>query len=234
LIVWVASFPRSGNSLVREILGNVFLLYGTSQYRAKDLADLVEPGYAPPPFTSSYAILNPCFDFMGPWEEFRAAAHKAPHDIYIKTHEPADDDSRAIYVVRDPRSALVSYCHFLRLRHPDQQVTMEDVIRGTIGYGSWSKHLDSWQPDRRRGTLLLRYEDLAARPEVAIEAIAKFVGMRPLRPWRDPFWGLHILRPDFYRSGSDAQNVSELNAGQRDLIETLHKPWMKRLGYDPD
>jgi hypothetical protein len=136
--------------------------------------------------------------------------------------------------VRDPRSALVSYCHYLQFHHPDLSVKQEDVIRGSIGFGSWSAHLESWQPDRRRDTLLLRYEDLVEHPHTAIAALAEFTGIPPLRPWRDLFSDLHVLRPNFYRSGSNARNVSELNSSELDLIRTLHGPWMRRLGYNPD
>src|SRR5262245_53768062 len=102
MIVWVASYPRSGNSLAKKMLRDVFLIHGTSRYRAVNLSE-----YA----AAARPREGPAFsyDFLGPWDEFRAAAQSAAHDIYIKTHELADDESRAIYVVRDPRSTLVSY-----------------------------------------------------------------------------------------------------------------------------
>jgi hypothetical protein len=167
-------------------------------------------------------------------QEYRAAADAAPHNIYIKTHELADDDSRAIYVVRDPRSALVSYLHFQRLHYPELSFSQEDIIKGNIGFRSWSEHLESWQPDRREGTLLLRYEDMIERPDSAIAAISNFLGFPPLRPWRNFFSALHAFQPNLYRSGSNMQNVRELTASQLGLIQSLHGPWMRRLGYDPN
>jgi hypothetical protein len=117
------------------MLGNVFLLNATSRYLA--INPIERSTQSPePPRHGSHLLLTGSFRFLGPWEEFRAAAHEATHEVYVKTHEPADDDSRTIYVVRDPCSAFVSYFHFLRARHPDLSVTQEDVIRGLVGYGS--------------------------------------------------------------------------------------------------
>jgi hypothetical protein len=231
MIVWVSSYPRSGNSLAKTMLRDVFLLHGTSRYRETDLAKLAAllPMAPDRPLFPGFS-----FSFLGPWEAFRDAAYRAPHDIYIKTHEPDFDDSRAIYVVRDPRAALASYVHFLKHHHPELSVTPERVIEGRIGQGSWSAHLDSWQPDRRPHTLLLRYEDMVDRPDVALSAIAGFLGVAPLRPWENRFRELNKLLPNFFRSGSNAQNVAELTPSQLDLIRALHGPWMRRLGYDLD
>jgi hypothetical protein len=233
MIIWVSSYPRSGNSLAKAILRDVFLLPGTSQYSAKDLSKLAAE--ARPSSGGRTHTLLPQFSyaFLGPWEEFRAAAHAAPHDVYIKTHAQSDDDSRAIYVVRDPRAALVSYFHFMTINYPKLAATPEDVIRGSVGFGSWTAHLESWQPDRRAGTLLLRYEDMIDRPDTAISALAAFLGTPPLRPWRNRFRDLHELQPSFFRSGSNARNMSELSVSQHNLIRALHGPWMRRLGYDP-
>jgi len=214
------------------MLSSVFLLNCTERYRERDIADLSKQSPAALRETSIFARVDFSFDFLGPWLEYRAAAHAAPHNVYIKTHEPADDDSRAIYVVRDPRSALVSYLHFQRLHYPELSFSQEDVIKGSIGFGSWSAHLESWQPDRRSGTLLLRYEDMVEHPDSAIAAISNFLGSPPLRPWRNFFGALHAFQPKLYRSGSDTKNVSELTASQVSLVESLHGPWMRRLGYD--
>jgi hypothetical protein len=234
MIVWVSSFPRSGNSLAKLIFGSVFLQYGTSRYRSLDMAKLAAQAHGPSRPASGSPRGFYSFDFAGPWEEFRAAAHAAPHEIYIKTHEPADDDSRAVYVVRDPRAALVSYYHFLRFNHPELAMTQEDVIRGSVGYGSWSAHLDSWQPVQRPGTLLMRYEDMIDNSDAVIASLAKFVGAPPLRPWRNQFQELNLIRPEFFRSGSNVRDMRELSASQLDLVRAVHGPWMRRLGYDPE
>jgi hypothetical protein len=231
MIVWVSSYPRSGNSLLEFLLSHVFLLHGTSRYFAIDMTRLAAEARKIPPHDLVSRYVRFSYDLPGPWEEFRAAAQQAVHPIYIKTHELRDDDSRTIYVVRDPRSTLVSYLHFLRRENPELAITMDQVIRGTVGYGSWSAHLESWQPDQRPGTLLLRYEDLTESPDLAIEALANFVGCRPLRPWVNRFAEFNAYQPGFYRSGSNSKNISELSAAELDLIEAIHGPWMRRLGY---
>jgi len=72
------------------------------------------------------------------------------------------------------------------------------------------------------------------RPDSAIAAISNFLGFPPLRPWRNFFSALHAFQPKLYRSGSNTQNVRELTASQLSLVQSLHGPWMRRLGYDPN
>jgi sulfotransferase family protein len=228
MIVWIASYPRSGNSLAAQMLADVFLLPSTSAYRARVLPGEDTPSGAP---SSGQKTQIHYYEFNGPWPEFCDAARAAPQSIYIKTHDAPSDDGQAIYVVRDPRAALVSYAQFLREENPQLGATVEDTVGGRVGFGSWSAHLDAWQPDRRPKTLLLRYEDMMERPHVAIATLARFLGVPPLRPWRNNFAVLRRLRPDLYRVGSNERNIGELTSAQLALIHEMHEPWMRRLGY---
>ena len=82
----------------------------------------------------------------------------------IKTNEPPLDDAPAIYLIRDGRSAIVSYFHYLN----DIQglpATVEELIRGEIFPGFWADHYKAWNPQRRPRTLFLRYEELTVRPK---------------------------------------------------------------------
>jgi hypothetical protein len=234
MIVWIASYPRSGNSLLRQMLSGVFLLSYTERYRERSISDLTIT--LPDSHLRDLPMANRVdftHDYLGPWSEFRAAAAAAHHNVYIKTHEPAGDDCRAIYVVRDPRAALVSYFHFQRRHHPEVPFTQDDVIRGSVSFGSWSAHLQSWQPDRRRATLLVRYEDMIERPGDVIDAIADFLAIPPLRPWKNIFPAYHTAKPDLFGVGSNKERMGELTVAQFALLTDLHGPWMQRLGYRP-
>src|SRR5947209_9405031 len=146
--VWIASYPRSGNTLLRLILAECFELGTKSKYPE-----------------SSEAVLA----FFG--------GHLAGERYLTKTHDPPEDDNPAIYLIRDGRATIVSYYHYCR--DYGLPVSMENVIRGTVGFGSWSGHYDAWNPFKRPQTIVVRYEELAKNMEAPLERIAAFLGIRP-------------------------------------------------------
>src|SRR5581483_2342060 len=67
----------------------------------------------------------------------------------IKTHEPYRRDyRRAIYLVRDVRSVLMSHYRMLtRSKFPDMSFDtfLGEFVRGSLdGYGTWQEHIGSW------------------------------------------------------------------------------------------
>lgn len=147
----------------------------------------------------------------------------------MKTHDLPEDDGPAIYIVRDGRASIVSYFHFCRdFEFPR---TMADIIVGKTPFGSWSDHLRRWAPSRRAGTLLLRYEDITARPDDAVEQLAAFLNQRPQQRFTHDFSRMHDCAPRFFRSGSNARNISELTEAELEMFDALHGETMSRYGY---
>src|SRR5262245_9850273 len=97
MIVWLASYPRSGNTFLRIVLHRV---YGPPTYSIYDgddpVAQRVGPelvGYRPKPLRRSELVAS---------DEL----------FFVKTHKRRKaDDSPAIYLVRDGRDAVVSHAH---------------------------------------------------------------------------------------------------------------------------
>ena len=94
MIVWLASYPRSGNTLARQMLKQVFCHESYSQYN-----DRKGIGSCPDVASNVGHRSN-----EKPWPEFLAAAKAAPGLHIIETHHPPQDDEPAIYVVRDGRA----------------------------------------------------------------------------------------------------------------------------------
>src|SRR3546814_7459149 len=86
-------------------------------------------------------------------------------DVCSSDLEPPTDDAPAIYVVRDGRSSIVSYWHYLQT-FGNYQVDLKDVVLGNVPFGSWSEHVERWSPDRRRATLLLQIGRASCRERV--------------------------------------------------------------------
>src|SRR3954452_20188736 len=134
-LVWVASFPRSGNTFLRIVLHRLYGVRTSTVYDVDGVAerlgkDLI--GYTDPP---------------GSLSEMRADGR--PH--FVKTHRQRDadvaEDDRAICLVRDGRDALVSWARQASEDDPD---TYEDELRSKIlrvsaaGTGSWGSNVLSW------------------------------------------------------------------------------------------
>ncbi|MGD0038762.1 MAG: sulfotransferase domain-containing protein [Bacteroidota bacterium] len=214
MIVWLASFPRSGNTFLRTILFKAFGLRSFSFYPAK-VAERVT------------AVIGHR-ESNGPLD--LRALSIAPDLALIKTHELPIDNNKAIYILRDGRAALASYYYFHKnVLHID--VRLQDLIAGTKGAGLWSTHVNAWYPDGSSETLLLRFEEVTAEPQRAIEIISKFLEIDPISLDVPSFKQLHNLAPVFFKVGNDNSWASAFTENDLALFERLNGDAMRRFGY---
>lgn len=217
-VTWLASYPRSGNTLLRIILNHCFGQFSQSIYDDHEFSDPVVSGLVgnEPVGRDPLAFIN------------RAA--RADRKLFVKTHEaPGGDAHPAIYIVRDGRAAAVSHAHFLR-EVIGIKAELRDVITGKFSM-SWSEHVKTWALSGRPNTLVVRFEDLAAAQPKTLQAIAAFIG-RPLsREFDVSFARLHARSPAFFRRGSDRENIAEMNREDLDLFQSLHGEVLRQMGY---
>ena len=217
-VTWLASYPRSGNTLLRMILKHSFGLSTQSVYPDTEFAD---PEVADA--VGHEAVGDDPHSFV-------TRAQKEGRRLYVKTHEmPPTKHQPVIYVVRDGRSAMVSHLHYLRqvLGH---DVGLADVIGGRMG-PLWSAHVRAWALEPRQNRLVLRYEKLAVGDADSLGAIAAFTGAPQQRPFDLSFARLNAMAPAFFRRGSDAANIAEMDDQARALFERLHGRTLRALGY---
>jgi hypothetical protein len=220
MIVWLASYPRSGNTLLRTILNHVF---GLRTYSIYDDPEAIGDSDA------VSKIVGHVKHRLGV-DDFVRQAVAAAEPIIVKTHEAPPDGSPAIYVVRDGRAATVSYWHYAR----DFQrvvLALEQVVLGDVFAGAWADHMLAWNPLNRPKTLLLRYEQLAVADPEAMAAIADFLGKKALGPFQIRFEDLHRLEPNFFRSGCNSMNIAELESACPELFWLRSGASMVKLGY---
>lgn len=164
MTLWLASFPRSGNTLLRQVLHAGWGLQSGSVY-SLDLGD-------------NLAVIRACGHVdLRVLSDGRGRCLLNPHNIPIKTHQlPQNQTDRAIYVLRDGRAACVSLWHFLA-----QGVSLEDVVCGRTQFGTWSDHVMAWtaQPGI---AALIRYEEMINAPEAAVTALSGLFGAPPCDP----------------------------------------------------
>ncbi|MEM9006910.1 MAG: DUF4915 domain-containing protein, partial [Cyanobacteria bacterium P01_F01_bin.86] len=153
-LIWLASYPRSGSTLIRTILWHCFGLPSASLY-PHDLGDNPELHEA------VGHIEHP----PGGTTQFPAGSLRL-----IKTHEYPIDQRPAIYVVRDGHAVAASFYQFYNQRLP-----LRTIIEGQHRFGTWAEHLKAWQPWERAQTLLLRYEDLIHDLDTLLPQLSQFL-----------------------------------------------------------
>jgi hypothetical protein len=166
--VFLVSFPKSGNTWTRFLIGN--LLSPEQPVSFKNLHQLV-----PDPEGTSKRD----FDRM-------------PRPRVIKSHECFEPRyPRVIYIVRDPRDVAVSQYHYHRKcrkiedGYPMEKFVARFLAGQTCPHGSWGENVSTWLLARRNDPrfLLVRYEDMIADTPRELARIASFLGI-PATPER--------------------------------------------------
>jgi hypothetical protein len=226
MIVWVASFPRSGNTFLRIMLNRLYGIRTSTVYDLDGVAERLGPG------------LIGATDRPAPVAAMRA--DPAPH--FIKTHRPRDadvlDEDRAICLVRDGRDALVSWA---RLTSADDSSRYEAELRAKIfpagGSGSWGANVLSWLEPSSSGRRLLRYEDLIRTPVPTVTGLVTALapGLAPLPDPEIPsLTDLQQADNGFFRRGRVGSHEDELPADLHTLFWSRpdNRAAMTRLGYE--
>ncbi|MDN3240824.1 sulfotransferase domain-containing protein [Glycomyces tritici] len=233
MIVWLASFPRSGNTFFRIALHRLYrvptyVVYDVDGVAARIGPELMDARARPSTF-----------------DEMRAS-----DDVhFVKTHRRRDDpviaaEDRAVHLVRDGRDAVVSWArlntaHLAGATDHKERFAAEArsiITRRTGGTGGWGQNVLSWHRSASPDPIRVRFEDLIADPRAAVvAAVAQAApGLAPDEHASIPTFGeLHDSEPGFFRSGTTGTHRSELPPDLHDLFwETPDNATAMRLtGY---
>lgn len=222
MIVWLASYPRSGNTLLRTVLYKTMGLESASdEVGEKKVVGLTEVS------RRSAGII----EIPGSWENFYQAATQSDEIFLVKTHRPPRDNQPVIYVVRDGRKACLSYSRFHQRFTSQPYPSLLDIVLGDDFYGGWSEHYRAWVG--RENTVMVRYEDLVNAPSVLLRELAGRVRYSgEIVPWKNPFDQLHQENPDFFRKGEVGwQGAPDWTPWINAIFFYLHGDLMIELGY---
>lgn len=229
MIVWLASYPRSGNTLLRTVLKQTLGLdsYGDPESWERKLS---KPTRTLPTSTSEITGgLRPSMT----WEEFYPMATQSPEVFLVKTHQAPIDAQPVIHVVRDGRKAVTSYFHFHRDKHSSTQRTILQIIAGEDLYSDWTSHYDAWR-GHSGPRMEVRFEELVDASVELVGRIANFIGHKgQIQPWQNPFETLHEVNPSKFREGrTEWTSPAEWGSGEEWAFCALHAPLMEELGYE--
>jgi Sulfotransferase domain len=237
MIIWLASYPRSGNTFFRMLLYHVcdlktYSIYNDPLLDRIEASDIVGHALLPKPLLE----LN-----------------RSPEICFVKTHDLPVDDNPAVYLVRDGRDALVSYAHLLltyssvarfdrlkaRLKLEVWQPFLRDLIRndrrlGRATFGGWSGNVLAWlKRGERAKTAVVRYDDLVLQPEQCFRAALDQLSVRlPGGGTSKPpsFEELHQRWPQFFRKGKSGAWRDEMSPALEKLFWDYHTTGMAAAG----
>ena len=179
MIIWLASYPKSGNTFLRSILGTYFF--------SKDGNFSFDQVYKIAQFPSLFHFnqmnidINNIEQTMGSYIKVQSNLNlKNKSKKFFKTHSAFFDNKSnnsifsnpenslgAIYIVRDPRNVITSYAHHYSItvdeafnQISDKELFLKKTnLHPDVFISSWSLNYLSWKK-ANIPLLLIKYEDL--------------------------------------------------------------------------
>ena len=202
-LIWLASYPKSGNTWMRAFLHNL-MLKGQRPHAINRLSDLTGGDVTPAHYA---AVAGQQVDGMtaGQIAALRAPvqaalAGEAAGSRFIKTHSAVFEfaghptinlqvTAGAIYIIRNPLDVVVSFSHHLGRPVDDIMDLMatENSHTSMTGdlmidfIGSWSQHVESWTGRPNPALHVVRYEDMLDSTYRTFADVVKFLGINAPR-----------------------------------------------------
>ena len=198
MFVWLASYPKSGNTLVRSLLVSYF--FSKDGIFNFDLIKNIKQ------FPSSHFFESLGFDIKNEKEliknyiKVQESFNQKNSTQFLKTHSylfnfegngftDLNNTLGVIYVVRDPRNIVTSLANFLyiSITKATDHLIQSPYIGGILNSnksedimktytGTWIGNFNSWKSFKsNRKYLLIKYEDLISNKEENLKKILKFI-----------------------------------------------------------
>jgi aryl sulfotransferase len=202
-IVWLASYPKSGNTWLRAMLTallnrdakvpDINNLVGASELIERQTLDDVT-GISSAEFTQRELL-----PYLRAMRQAANGGNLTP--TFLKVHDrfeytatgeavfPPDVTRLAVYIVRNPLDIAHSFAAHsswsidATIAHMARNDALLDDRAGRgnefvpVRLGSWSDHVGGWLDQKVLPLLLLRYEDMLADPGAALASVARGCGI---------------------------------------------------------
>jgi len=200
MIIWLASYPKSGNTLLRSILSTYF--YSSDGNFKFEYLDKISQFPLTNHFMSLGVDVN---NYKQVFKNFINAQNLINQETgkvkFLKTHSSLckmyecnftdfKNTLGAIYIVRDPRNVVSSFAHHYNLTIDEATETMLDnsrfmektVKNSKVFLGSWKFNYNSWKSiENKNNYMLIKYEDLIAKKKTVLLRIFKFLDLLGLK-----------------------------------------------------
>ncbi|MGA2713896.1 MAG: sulfotransferase domain-containing protein [Bryobacteraceae bacterium] len=199
-ILWLASYPKSGNTWLRVFVTNL----QRNDDEPTDINDLRITGASSRLLFDEAAGVEASDLTDEEIERYRPRvyqflAESAAGTVFLKIHDaytilpdgnpliPAEATAGAIYIVRNPLDVAISFAHHSAISldraiaimaSKDFSYYMDVPIRNlNQRLLSWSEHVLSWIDRAPFPVRLIKYEDMHERPIETFTGIARFCGL---------------------------------------------------------
>ena len=193
MIIWLASYPKSGNTFLRSLLSSYYfsedgnftfdLLKNIQQFPSSELFDKIDIN------------LNDKYEVAKNYIKTQELINKSNNLQFWKTHSSfckmynkfnfsdLNNSLGAIYLVRDPRNVITSFAnHNSKKIDETTNLLLNDLAIGNekndveVYMGSWAFNFNSWKIYKSSNKyLLVKYEDLVNNTKKVFISILEFI-----------------------------------------------------------
>tara|TARA_Y100000389_G_scaffold162677_1_gene165557 strand:- start:231 stop:1076 length:846 start_codon:yes stop_codon:yes gene_type:complete len=198
MIIWLASYPKSGNTWVRSIITSI-LFSKDGNINNFELLDKIDQYPTKKYFKDLINNFNNGAEIQKNWINSQKIINKdkkirffKTHHLYCKYGDNAFTDSSntlgVIHIVRDPRNLVSSLKHHWSLKNNNE--AMDKLLDNQTATGlnineskeysfpvmisSWKNHYNSWKKIKKN-YLLIKYEDIVKDPESQLINIINYL-----------------------------------------------------------
>tara|TARA_R100001530_G_scaffold82185_1_gene57318 strand:+ start:216 stop:1025 length:810 start_codon:yes stop_codon:yes gene_type:complete len=181
MIIWLASYPKSGNTWVRSFLAN-YINKHTSSFYFDMLKQILK--FPRQELYDQLKIDTTKFtNIASNWINMQEFINLKQEFTYLKTHNAMctvnnysftnkENTIGFIYLVRDPRDVILSWSHYLgksakhtyKLMIDKYNFNYSDEGNDETVLGSWSENYKSWRDYNSVKKIIIKYEDLILNP----------------------------------------------------------------------
>ena len=198
MIIWLSSYPKSGNTWVRSIISS--LLYSQDGSHDFKKMEMIEQYPVRKQFLGLVSNFHNIQQIKKNWISSQEKINLDGKIKFFKTHHVNckigndsftnnENTAGVIYIVRDPRNVITSLkYHFsinsyelakkMLFSHDQAIGTNLDNNSSNTNFltliGSWGAHYNSWK-NTKKNFLLIRYEDLLINPKEQVEKITIYL-----------------------------------------------------------
>ena len=195
MIIWISSYPKSGNTWLRSLISNYFfskdgnfnfeLIKQIDSFPSSKFFRNYKDKFEKPEDTSKY------------WIKEQERINSLNKIFFLKTHNALckingnkftdqNNTLAAIYLVRDPRNVITSIANHYQITTRNAFDFMKDKNRGIIekegnrytGFQplfSWDLHIKSWTENTLYPSLIIKYEDLIIDTASVFKKVLEFI-----------------------------------------------------------
>ena len=196
MIIWLASYPKSGNTWMRSIISallysddgdfNFNLLKKIDQFPEKKYFRYFIKNYGDfNEIKKNWIVAQDKINLDGKIKLFKT--HQGKYTVEGNSFTNNDNTLATIYIVRDPRNLVQSISnHYTKsLEDSCEFLLASKIIGNGKNYedkqgglytllGKWNEHYRSWTTNKNN-LLLIKYEDLIKNPKAQLEKTIDFL-----------------------------------------------------------